>query len=51
MSEEKQIEEKGELFAQLLIQQLGRNNDTNNFIQLRVFLFKRHYESREVSSR
>ena len=51
MSEEKQIVEKGELFAQLLIQQLGRNHDTSSFIQLRLFLLERHYESREVSSR
>ena len=38
MSEEKQIVEKGELFAQFLIQQLGRNHDTSSFIQLRLFL-------------
>ena len=42
---------KGELFTQLLIQQLGRNHDTNSVIQLKLFLFERHYESREVSSR
>ena len=51
VSQERQRVGKGELFAQLLIQQLGRNHDTSSFIQLRLSLLERHYESREVSSR